>query len=165
MWLQQSGLVDILGAVSQFGDGVAGYALFGALPLGELWQPLFLVLVVTFFATSADSSTLAVAMLTTGGKASPSSLNRIFWGVLQGLIASILVVLGGASALRSSVIITGAPFAIVCVISLVVFIKKLGADHTGMIVDDSRSMFRSPEVASKPGQSASDEAAGTHGDD
>jgi glycine betaine transporter len=165
MWLQQSGLVDILGAVSQFGDGVAGYALFGALPLGALWQPLFLVLVVTFFATSADSSTLAVAMLTTGGKASPSSVNRVFWGVLQGLIASILVVLGGASALRSSVIITGAPFAIVCVISLVVFIKKLGADHTGMIVDDSRSMFQSPEVTSKPGKSASDEAARTHGDD
>ncbi|MBX0297085.1 BCCT family transporter [Haloarcula nitratireducens] len=149
MWLQQAGVVDILGAVSQYGDGVAGYALFGALPLGVLWQPLFLILVVTFFATSADSSTLAVAMLTTGGKENPSSLNRLFWGVLQGLIASILVVLGGASALRSSVIITGAPFAIVCVLSLFVFMRELGSDHGAMIFDGNRTWFRSPDSANQ----------------
>ena len=145
MWLQQTGTADILGAVNQFGDGVAGYALFGALPLGELWQPLFLILVVTFFATSADSSTLAVAMLTTGGKEDPSSINRVFWGVLQGLIASILVVLGGASALRSSVIVTGAPFAVVCVVAMFVFMWKLAEDHGSPLVDGERTWIRSPK--------------------
>ena len=147
MWLQFAGVADILGAVGEFGDGVAGYALFGALPLGALWQPLFLILVVTFFATSADSSTLAVAMLTTGGKENPSSLNRVFWGILQGLIASILVVLGGASALRSSVIVTGAPFAIVCVVSLIVFLRQLSDDHGHVLFDGDRSWFRSPKRA------------------
>jgi glycine betaine transporter len=147
MWLQQTGTADILGAVSQFGDGVAGYALFGALPLGAIWQPLFLILVVTFFATSADSSTLAVAMLTTGGKEDPSSINRVFWGVLQGIIASILVVLGGASALRSSVIITGAPFAVVCVAAMFIFVWKLARDHGSPIVDGDRTWIRSPSKA------------------
>jgi glycine betaine transporter len=147
MWLQQTGTADILGAVSQFGDGVAGYALFGALPLGAIWQPLFLILVVTFFATSADSSTLAVAMLTTGGKEDPSSINRFFWGVLQGIIASILVVLGGASALRSSVIITGAPFAVVCVAAMFIFVWKLARDHGSPIVDGDRTWIRSPSKA------------------
>lgn len=133
MWLQHSGVADILGPVNEFGNGVAGYALFGALPLGELWSLLFLVLVVTFFATSADSSTLAVAMLTTGGKRRPSRLNRLFWGVLQGVIASVLVVLGGASALRSSVIVTGAPFTVVCLAAFGLFVVRLGRDTDSLV--------------------------------
>ena len=128
--LQDSGAVDILGAVSTFDDGVSGYVLFGSFPGGELWQLLFLVLVTTFFLTSADSSTLAVGMLTTGGKREPSSVNRVFWGVLQGAIASVLVVVGGATALRSSVIVTGAPFAVVCLVAMGGFIRWLFHEST-----------------------------------
>ena len=128
--LQDSGAVDILGAVSTFDDGVSGYVLFGSFPGGELWQLLFLVLVTTFFLTSADSSTLAVGMLTTGGKREPSSVNRVFWGVLQGAIASVLVVVGGATALRSSVIVTGAPFAVVCLVAMGGFIRWLFREST-----------------------------------
>ena len=164
MWLQQAGVVDILGAVSEYGDGVAGYALFGSLPLGALWQPLFLILVVTFFATSADSSTLAVAMLTTGGKENPSSLNRLFWGVLQGLIASILVVLGGASALRSSVIITGAPFALVCVLSLFIFLRELGSNHGSLIFDGDRTWLRSPDSTNQSESMVADDPTGAADD-
>ena len=164
MWMQFAGVADILGAVGEFGDGVAGYALFGALPLGALWQPLFLILVVTFFATSADSSTLAVAMLTTGGKENPSSINRVFWGVLQGLIASILVVLGGASALRSSVIITGAPFAIVCLLSLFFFLRQLSDDHGHVLFDGDRTWFRNPKRTGSK-QPVDDMAAGAQDDD
>jgi len=123
--LQDSGAVDVLGAVGEFGDGVSGYVIFGAFPGGELWQLLFLALVTTFFITSADSSTLAVGMLTTGGRREPSGANRVFWGVLQGAIASVLVVVGGATALRSSVIVTGAPFAVVCVVAMGGFLRWL----------------------------------------
>lgn len=145
MWLQNSGVVDILGAVSQYGDGVAGYVLFESFPLGDLWGTIFLVLVITFFATSADSSTLAVAFLTTGGKEDPSSLNRVFWGVLQGVIASILIVLGGASALRTSVIITGAPFAVVCLLAFVYFLVRLGKDHEPMVFGSGLEPFERSE--------------------
>ncbi|MFD1562612.1 BCCT family transporter [Haloarchaeobius amylolyticus] len=145
VWLQHLGVVDILGAIEQYGDGVSGYVLFGSLPLGELWTVVFFTLVVTFFATSADSSTLAVAMLTTGGKADPSRLNRLFWGVLQGIIASILVVLGGAEALRSSVIITGAPFAVVCLVAMLLFARQLGKEHGSSLFQDGATWFRHPE--------------------
>ena len=64
-------------------------------------------------------------MLTTGGKRDPSGLNRAFWGVAQGLIAAVLVVVGGAAALRSSVIVTGAPFAVICLVSMGSFVRWL----------------------------------------
>jgi glycine betaine transporter len=145
VWLQHLGIVDILGPVGEFGDGVSGYVLFGSLPLGEVWIVIFFALVVTFFATSADSSTLAVAMLTTGGKANPSRINRLFWGVLQGIIASILVVLGGAEALRSSVIVTGAPFAVVCLLAILIFARHLGKEHGSHLFQDGATWFRHPE--------------------
>nr|WKF46085.1 BCCT family transporter [Halorubrum kocurii] len=145
VWLQHTGAADLLGPIGEYGDGVAGFVLFDALPLGELWTALFFILVVTFFATSADSSTLAVGMLTTGGKANPSRINRLFWGVLQGIIASILVVLGGASALRSSVIITGAPFAVVCLVSVFVFARKLGREHGRRLFQADATWLRQPE--------------------
>ncbi len=147
IWLQHTGAVDILDAVATFDSGVSGYVLFGALPGGTLWQLLFLVLVTTFFVTSADSSTLALGMLTTGGRRRPSSLNRIFWGVLQGVIASVLVVVGGATALRSSVIVTGAPFAIVCLFAFAGFIWWLGRRPT---TDEHDVQSRPPDVTLEP---------------
>jgi glycine betaine transporter len=136
VWLQHTGAVDLLGATSEFGNGVAGFALFGSFPGGTVWQLLFFVLVTTFFVTSADSSTLALGMLTTGGKRSPSNLNRVFWGVLQGVIASVLVVVGGAAALRSSVIVTGAPFAIVCLVAMIGFVRWLRVEHGSTAATD-----------------------------
>ncbi|ELZ36808.1 BCCT family transporter [Halorubrum tebenquichense] len=153
--LQDSGAVDVLGAVGEFGDGVSGYVIFGAFPGGELWQLLFLVLVTTFFVTSADSSTLAVGMLTTGGSREPSGANRVFWGVLQGAIASVLVVVGGATALRSSVIVTGAPFAVVCLVAMGGFLRWL-----------SRAADPAPAAESAPSsESARSPAAGVAEDD
>jgi len=159
VWFQHNGVVDILGPINEFGNGVSGYVLFGAFPLGELWMAIFFVLVVTFFATSADSSTLAVAMLTTGGKANPSRINRLFWGVLQGIIASILVVLGGASALRSSVIITGAPFAVVCLASILIFTRQLGKEHGSRLFQERATWVRQPEQRGSEDIVAAKEAA------
>ncbi|WP_435095182.1 BCCT family transporter [Halorubrum sp. N11] len=152
VWLQHSGAANLLGPINEYGNGVAGFVLFDALPLGEIWTAMFFVLVVTFFATSADSSTLAVGMLTTGGKANPSRINRLFWGVLQGIIASILVVLGGASALRSSVIITGAPFAVVCLIAVFVFARHLGKEHGRRLFQEDATWLRQPEQPSERSQ-------------
>ncbi|CAI49885.1 compatible solute transport protein (probable substrate choline/glycine betaine) [Natronomonas pharaonis DSM 2160] len=128
VWLHHLGVVDLLGPVGEFGNGIAGFVLFGSFTGGAVWQLLFFVLVTTFFVTSADSSTLALGMLTTGGERAPSKANRAFWGVLQGVIASVLVVVGGATALRSSVIVTGAPFAVVCLVALAGFVYWLWAD-------------------------------------
>ncbi len=48
---------------------------------------------------SADSSTLVLGMLTTGGEAAqPATVNRVIWGALMGGLASLLIV-GGVSAL------------------------------------------------------------------
>jgi choline/carnitine/betaine transport len=153
--MQNSGTADILGPVTEYSEAVSGYVLFGSLPLvGSLLLFGFLVLVTTFFVTSADSSTLAVSMMTTGGKEHPSSINRVFWAVLQGLVASILMVVGGVNALQSAAIITGAPFALVCLVATLGLIRTFQTETGGVLLQDRTQLFGKPSQQDTPASKA-----------
>lgn len=117
--LQSTGQADILGVISEFGVAGSGYPLFEAMPFGGILNALFLVLILTFFVTSADSSTMALGMLTTGGELEPSTINRVIWGSLVGALASLLMVVGGVDALQAASIITGIPFAVITLVAVV----------------------------------------------
>jgi glycine betaine transporter len=118
IFFERNGVAPMLEMVAEYGVSVSGFPLFGALPFGGVLSAVFMLLVVTFFITSADSSTLALGMLTTGGKQHPSTVNRVIWGALMGGLASLLIVGGGIDALRSSAIITGFPFAVISVVAI-----------------------------------------------
>lgn len=118
IFFQRNDVAPMLEMVAEYGVSVSGFPLFRALPFGGVLSAVFMLLVVTFFITSADSSTLALGMLTTGGKQHPSTVNRVIWGALMGGLVSLLIVGGGIDALRSSAIITGFPFAVVSVVAI-----------------------------------------------
>ena len=147
VWAQHNGVTEIWGPVNEYGASVAGFALFEAFPLGSVFMVAFMILVTTFFITSADSSTLAVSMMTTGGKARPSSINRIFWGVVLGMTAAILMILGGTSsigALQSAAIITGAPFAFVCLFAAIGLIKEFASTEGRVLLQEDAWIIGSP---------------------
>ncbi|MFU8867583.1 BCCT family transporter [Natronococcus sp.] len=127
IFLQESGQSDILAVVGELGEAGSGYPLFEALPLGGVLTVLFLVLVTTFLITSADSSTLALGMLTTGGVEQPSTINRVIWGFLIGALASLLMVTGGVDALQQAAIITGGPFSIIALLAAIAMMSAFGA--------------------------------------
>ena len=146
VWAQHNGIADFGAVISgEAGAEVSGFILFEALnismnlggtsmtiPIGSVLIYAFMILVTTFFITSADSSTLAVSMMTTGGKAKPSNINRIFWGVVLGMTAAILMILGGtgsANTLQQAAIITGTPFAFVCFLAMLSLIKDFGTHY------------------------------------
>ncbi|WP_235883356.1 BCCT family transporter [Saccharopolyspora elongata] len=78
-----------------------------------------ILVVVLFFATSSDSGSLVVDILTNGGDPHPRWQQRLFWAVLEGVIAAVLLLAGGAaggealSALQTASIVAGLPFCIV----------------------------------------------------
>jgi glycine betaine transporter len=129
IFLQENGRADILSVVGELGEAASGYPLFEALPLGGLLTVLFLVLVTTFLVTSADSSTLALGMLTTGGAERPSTINRVIWGFLIGALASLLMVAGSVDALQAAVIIAGGPFALVTLLAVASMILTFGGQR------------------------------------
>ncbi|MFA9426343.1 BCCT family transporter [Natronorubrum sp. A-ect3] len=161
VFFQHEGIADF-GQVMAFevGPEVSGFILFDAFPLGSVFMIAFLVLVTTFFITSADSSTLAVSMMTTGGKAQPSTINRIFWGIVLGLTAAILMILGGeggADALQQAVVITGAPFAFVCLLAMFSLIKNFSATKGQVLLQDETVLIGSASDKSEDEPAASAE--------
>ncbi|WP_193365795.1 BCCT family transporter [Halorubrum aidingense] len=164
VWAQHNGVADFSAVMSgEAGAEVSGFILFEALnfslnlggtsmtiPIGSVLIYAFMILVTTFFVTSADSSTLAVSMMTTGGKAKPSNINRIFWGVVLGMTAAILMILGGtgsANTLQQAAIITGTPFAFVCFLAMLSLIKDFGENYDQVLLQDETVLYGSSRDA------------------
>jgi choline/carnitine/betaine transport len=118
--LQHTGRADVLGSIAEYGgsEAVAGFPIFAALPLGELLMFLFLALIIAFIVTSADTSTLVVAILGTKRHLAPTTGSIVFWGFLQGLVAISVLVVGGGEALQALAVLTGGPFAVVALVAL-----------------------------------------------
>ncbi|USZ71011.1 BCCT family transporter [Natronosalvus halobius] len=173
VWAQHNDVADFGAVLSgDAGAEISGFILFEALqftidlsavglgtyaiPVGGVLIYMFLILVTTFFVTSADSSTLAVSMMTTGGKAKPSTINRVFWGVVLGMTAAILMILGGsgsANTLQQAAIITGTPFAFVCFLAMLALIKDFGSNYGRVLLQDETVLIgssRKTETDSPP---------------
>ncbi|MBV0903528.1 BCCT family transporter [Haloarcula salina] len=128
LWAQTTGRIDLLSIASNQGISVVGFPLFESIiPLGELFAAAYLLLVLTFLITTVDSTTLSLAMFTTGGDENPSTVNRVSWGVMVGLLTSLLLISGGLAALKDFVVLLGLPIAFVialCIVGLVLELEQ-----------------------------------------
>ena len=87
-----------------------------------------IIAIVLFFVTSSDSGSLVVDNLTSGGKKDSPKTQRVFWAVMEGVIAIAVLLLGGEAALKtlqSAVIITGLPFSIILLLMMYSLYKEL----------------------------------------
>lgn len=94
-------------------------AITQQLPLGFLMSILFLLLTVTFVATTGDSMTYAISMVMTANNEPPRAV-RVFWGIAMGTTAIILISLGsgGIAALQSFIVVTAVPVSLILLPSL-----------------------------------------------
>ncbi|HZK43738.1 MAG TPA: BCCT family transporter [Syntrophomonadaceae bacterium] len=72
-----------------------------------------ILLITTFFITSADSATFVLGMLSTNGVLNPRNSVKIVWGLLQSAIAIVLLLSGGLGGLQTASIIVALPFSII----------------------------------------------------
>ena len=124
-------LKEIAGVSAEIKENVATslYVLFDTLPLSGIINVLAVALVISFFVTSSDSGSLVVDAFTSGGKLRSPVTQRVFWAVMVGTVAAILLVGGGLNALQTAAITTGLPFAIVLVVMGVSLQKGLNTEY------------------------------------
>jgi choline/glycine/proline betaine transport protein len=113
------------GGLANASTDTAMFVLLGQLPiapfLSTLVSILAIVVVVLFFATSSDSGSLVIDILTNGGDPNPVWFQRLTWAILEGLVAAVLLGAGAATggdpltALQSAAVASGLPFAIVLI--------------------------------------------------
>ena len=94
-------------------------AITQQLPLGFLISTLFLILTTVFVATTSDSMTYTISMVMCGDD-SPPRVMRVFWGLIMGALAAVLLTLGGGSitALQYFIVITAVPVSLLLLPSL-----------------------------------------------
>ena len=110
--LQLNGIVDLATAVNE-NVATALFVMLEGFPLTEVTSIVGVLLVVSFFVTSSDSGSLVVDHLTSGGKLDSPKPQRVFWAVMEGAIAAVLLLGGGLNALQAMAIASGLPFAII----------------------------------------------------
>ena len=88
---------------------------------------IVIVLLCTFFITSADSATFVLGMLTSYGVQNPSNKKKIMWGVVISFVALSLMLftVDGLNMLQTMSIVGAFPFSFVMVGAIVSLIKTL----------------------------------------
>ena len=114
------------------------FDLFAALPMPNLLAGavgvLAMVLVAIFFVTGADSASIVMASLSSNGAENPARGVVVFWGVLTGAVAAVMLLAGGdepseaLDGLQRITIVAALPFAVVMLLLTIALAKDLAKD-------------------------------------
>jgi len=131
-----SALDQVNNGVGELSNGLsdaslAMFQMFEHLPLTGIISFVGIVLVLVFFVTSSDSGSLVIDGITAGGKTDAPMIQRVFWAVVEGVIAIALLIGGGSealSAIQAAAITIGLPFSVLMLVMCVSLYKGLQSD-------------------------------------
>ena len=109
-------ITDAAAPVASAAQEIKLFHMLSEFPFSGLLSLVGIVLVLVFFVTSSDSGSLVIDTITAGGKIDAPVSQRIFWCSFEGLVAAVLLLVGGAEALgalQAMAVSTGLPFTIV----------------------------------------------------
>jgi len=115
---------DLVDAVNA-STSTALFVFLEKFPLTWFTSILGTLLVVTFFVTSSDSGSLVIDILTAKDGEEPPVWQRIFWAVLEGVVAIVLLTAGGIGALQAASLASALPFTLIIVVMALGLYKSL----------------------------------------
>ncbi|WP_227935981.1 glycine betaine uptake BCCT transporter [Alkalihalobacillus deserti] len=117
--------LDLLEGVDVAGQSLETglFFVYEHLPLGGFLSVITVLLISTFFITSADSATFVLGMQTTEGSMNPSNFIKITWGLILSASAIVLMASGGLQALQTAIIVSAFPLTIILLIMSVGIVK------------------------------------------
>src|SRR5699024_1892037 len=95
---------------------IISLSLHDALPISIV---VSIMLIGTFFITSADSATFVMGMQTTNGMLNPPLPIKAIWGLVQSAAAIVLLWSGGLNGLQSAAIVSAFPFTIILIFIMI----------------------------------------------
>ena len=108
------------------------FGLLNTLPLGGLLSVLAMTLIAIFFVSGADAASVVMGTLSQRGSIEPTRWVVVFWGIVMGAIAAIMLLVGedgsALTGIQNITIIMAAPFALVMVLLCVALAKDLRED-------------------------------------
>ncbi|MFJ3768848.1 BCCT family transporter [Streptomyces sp. NPDC090082] len=110
--------------------------LFGVLqefPIAGAMSLLVMILVGIFFVSGADAASIVMGTLSQRGAFEPTRLVVVFWGVVTGAVAAIMLLIGDGqgdalAGLQNLTILVAAPFVLVMIGMCVALMRDLRKD-------------------------------------
>jgi choline/glycine/proline betaine transport protein len=133
------------GAISDAVQADLSTALFHFLeylPGTAVTSTLAVALVAVFFVTSADSGSLVIDTLASGGAEDTPRWQRIYWCAMQGLAAALLLLAGGLGALQAATLVAALPFAAIMILLAIGLARQMNADLKGEAVETEAPPIR-----------------------
>src|SRR6056297_2278250 len=130
-WFSIFGTVGmkVLDKIGEFATETAFFQVFEFYPLGSILSGIAVLLLTTFFITSANSATFVLSMFSEHGNLDPGTPKKIIWGLLQSALAAILLLAGGLEALQTGSIVAAFPFIFVMIFAMCSIVKALKNDE------------------------------------
>lgn len=122
--LQNEGVADL----TQFSTELVLFNMFDQLPISFILSVIAILLIASFFVTSADSATFVLGMQSTKGSLIPPNNVKIVWGIAQSSVALILLYVGGLTAIQNTIIIAALPFSFVMILMIISLFKALNKE-------------------------------------
>ncbi len=125
-------VLDVFNANGGFNVPGTLLSITKQLPLGFIVSVLFLFLSATFIITTGDSMSYTISSISlkkTSSEQETSKTLRIFWGLAMGIVAIILLYIGGVSALQSFIVITAVPVSLILIPPLLKAMKYVKTMH------------------------------------
>ena len=116
--------MDIMSVVNDQGAEIALFTVLENYPLSFITSLLAILLISTFFITSADSATFVLGMQTTGGSLNPNVRVKLAWGLVQSATAAVLLWQGGLGALQTASILAAFPFVFILLMVIFSLVKE-----------------------------------------
>ncbi|NLK58121.1 MAG: BCCT family transporter [Tissierellia bacterium] len=110
----------------------AFFVVMHEIPLGAALSFVAIILLFTFFITSANSATFVLGMLTQHGDLEPDNKRKTVWGILQAALALSLMIgsANGLQMLQTISIIAAFPFTFIMLFTMVALYKALQTDES-----------------------------------
>lgn len=150
------------GGLAEAGSSIALFVFLEQLPVATILSTLAsvvaIVIIVLYFATSSDSGSLVVDIITNGGDLNPVWQQRLFWALLVGAVAAALLLVGGLTALQTASIAAGLPLAFVLLAMCVALGRGLRGERLPSTRPEPGRDTRPPDPGQKVTSSQGDPA-------
>ena len=104
------------------------FIVYQQYPMAAVLSGITLLLLCTFFITSANSATFVLGMFTSHGDLNPSNTKKILWGLVQSVLATALLLAGGLKPLQTASLTAAFPFVFIMFVACVSIFKALGEE-------------------------------------
>ncbi|MEE2782162.1 MAG: BCCT family transporter [Pseudomonadota bacterium] len=131
---------DALAQAVRADESVALFQFLTYFPYAQVLSGLAVMMVFIFFITSADSGAMVLNMLSSYGRDDTPAMRRFFWMGAIGVVAIVLLLAGGLSALQTAAVASALPFSLAIMFAIWGFLRALSTDHAKRLVQAANTI-------------------------